>query len=242
MRRGSKITLWAIGFLVLIFLIQFPLQQREETQETASPWSLPLSGMTIVLDPGHGGVDGGAGTEEALEKDIALSITKNLQHYLQQTGAVVYLTREEDVDLAAEDTQGYSRRKSEDIRNRLQFIHDHEADFFLTLHLNALASGKWRGAQTFYYPEFDESRHLASMIQSEMTRNLENTDRSVLVNNGVYLLKHAEVPGALVEMGFLSNEEERELLKQDEYQDQVAASIYEGVLRYVTEEIEDPEE
>ncbi|UJL46595.1 N-acetylmuramoyl-L-alanine amidase CwlD [Virgibacillus sp. NKC19-16] len=242
MSRGSKITLWAIGFLLLIFLIQFPLQQSEETWESSS-WSLPLSGKTIVIDPGHGGVDGGAvGEDETLEKDIALSMAKKLQRYLQQTGAIVYLTREEDVDLAAEDTQGLSRRKSEDIRNRLQFIHDHEADFFVTLHLNALPSSKWRGAQTFYYPELDESRHLAKMIQSEIIRNLENTDRSPLANNGMYLLKHAEVPGALVEVGFLSNAEERELLKQDDYQDQMAASIYEGILRYVTEEIEGQEE
>ncbi|MBY7141820.1 N-acetylmuramoyl-L-alanine amidase CwlD [Virgibacillus sp. NKC19-3] len=242
MSRGSKITLWAIGLLLLVFFIQFPLQQKEEAWTASSPWSLPLSGKTIVLDPGHGGVDGGAGQEGALEKDIALTITKKLQHYLQQTGAIVYLTREEDVDLAEEDTQGYSRRKTEDIRNRLQFIHDHEADFFVTLHLNALPSSEWRGAQTFYYPEFDESRHLAKMIQSEITRNLENTNRSTLANNSMYLLKNAEVPGALVEAGFLSNREERELLTQDKYQDQMAASIYEGILRYVTEEIEDPEE
>ncbi|MBP1970936.1 N-acetylmuramoyl-L-alanine amidase [Virgibacillus natechei] len=243
MNRSIKFIIWAAGFLLLIFLIQFPIQESEEASETSTPWSLPLSGKTIVIDPGHGGVDGGAvGKDETLEKDIALSISKKLQSYLHQSGALVYLTREEDVDLAAEDTEGYSRRKMEDIRNRLQFIHDQEADFFLSLHLNALPSDKWSGAQTFYYPEQDESRHLAQMIQSEIIRNLENTDRTPLANNGVYLLKNAEIPGALVEVGFLSNEQERELLKQDEYQQRMSASIYEGILRYATEEMEESNE
>src|SRR5699024_6262187 len=116
--------------------------------------SLPLSGKTIVLDPGHGGPDGGAvGKDETEEKDIALSVAKKLQDYLQQSGALVYLTRETDKDLAAEDTEGLSNRKSEDIRNRLEFIHDRKADFFVTIHLNALTSTRWHGAQTFYYPE-----------------------------------------------------------------------------------------
>src|SRR5690625_5663937 len=74
------------------------------------------------------------------------------------------------------------------------------------------------------------------MIQEEVIRNLENTKRSALAMNGIYLLKYAEVPGALVEIGFLSNEVEREQLKTDAYQRKMAASIYEGILRYITEE------
>ncbi|WP_100012734.1 N-acetylmuramoyl-L-alanine amidase CwlD [Lentibacillus sediminis] len=239
MSRTKKIILWAAGALLLIFLIQFPLQNADPTWKG---WSLPLAGKTIVLDPGHGGPDGGAvGKDETLEKDIALEVAKQLQNYLQQSGALVYLTREEDKDLAAEDTQGLSRRKAEDIRNRLAFIHEHEPDFFLTLHLNALSATQWSGAQTFYHPKLEESRHLATMIQDEIIRNLENTTRAALDINNVYLLKHAEVPGALVEIGFLSNETERELLKQNAYQRKMAASIYEGILRYVTEEPEEEE-
>lgn len=240
MSKFKKVFLWCIGLAVLIFLIQFPIMQSDTTWNQA--WSLPLSGKTIVIDPGHGGPDGGAvGKDETLEKDIALVVSKKIQEYLLQTGAIVYLTREEDSDLAADDTQGLSKRKAEDIRNRLEFIHEKEADFFITLHLNALPSTKWHGAQTFYYPRSDENRHLATMIQQEIIRNMENTTRSPLAINNMYLLKNAEVPGALVEIGFLSNEQERELLKQEDYQQQMAASIYEGILRYVTEEPEEEE-
>src|SRR5699024_8526673 len=109
----------------------------------------------------------------------------------------------------------------------------------ITIHLNALPESRWSGAQTFYYDSFSENKHLATMIQSEIIRNLENTKRVPLEVNGIYLLKHAEVPGALVEIGFLSNEKERELLKDAEYQDKMAASIYQGIIRYATEEMEE---
>lgn len=237
MKRYLKIVAWFLGLAILAFFIQLPVQQ---TETTWASWSLPLSGKTIVLDPGHGGPDGGAvGSDNTVEKDIALQVSKQLQRYLQQAGALVYLTREKDEDLAAEETKGLARRKSEDIRKRIAFIEEKRADFFLTIHLNALPSERWRGAQTFYYPKFDENSHLAKMVQAEIRRNMENTNREALEINGIYLLKHADIPGALVEIGFLSNVEERELLKQEEYRESMAASIYQGILRYVTEDVED---
>ncbi|WP_068677048.1 N-acetylmuramoyl-L-alanine amidase CwlD [Oceanobacillus sp. Castelsardo] len=236
MKRMVKVGFWLLGLALLVFLIQFPMNKSLDVAK----FSLPLSGKTIVLDPGHGGPDGGAvGKDGTTEEAITLSVSKKLSTYLQEAGATVYLTREEDKDLASEETKGLSRRKSEDIRNRLNFIQAHKADFFLSIHLNALSSTKWRGAQTFYYPSNDENKHLAKMIQAEIIRNLENTNREALAKTEMYLLKHAEVPGALVEIGFLSNVDERELLKQEDYQDKMAASIYEGILRYTTEEIEE---
>lgn len=236
MRRLFKAAGWCFGLALLIYFIQLPIQQ---TETTWASWSLPLSGKVIVIDPGHGGPDGGAvGSDQTLEKDIALTVSKQLQRYLQQAGALVYLTRETDQDLANEETKGLARRKSEDIRKRLEFIEQKKADFFLTIHLNALPSEKWRGAQTFYYPKFDENKYLARIIQAEIRRNMENTTREALAIDGIYLLQHAEAPGALVEIGFLSNAVERELLKQEDYQQRMAASIYQGVLRYSAGEAE----
>ncbi|MDC3425554.1 N-acetylmuramoyl-L-alanine amidase CwlD [Aquibacillus sp. 3ASR75-11] len=233
MGRYLKIISWIVGAFLLVFLIQYPIQKSQESWDT---WSLPLSGKVIVLDPGHGGVDGGAvGKDNTLEKDIVLKIAKDLQNYLQQSGALVYLTREEDKDLADEGTDGLARRKVEDIRRRVEFIKDKEADFFVSLHLNALPSTRWNGAQTFYYPGLEDSENLAKFIQAEIKRNLENTKRQALALNGMYILKNADSPGALVEMGFLSNKHERELLKTEKYQHKMAGSIYEGILRFVTE-------
>ncbi|GIO23085.1 N-acetylmuramoyl-L-alanine amidase CwlD [Oceanobacillus sp. J11TS1] len=235
MSKKKKVAFWFLGLFLLIFLLQYPT--KEAINSSNSAWSLPLNGKVIVIDPGHGGADGGAvGSDGTVEKDIALEVSKIVQSYLMQHGALVYLTREEDVDLAAEGTSGLANRKSEDIRNRLAFIHEKQPEFFISIHLNALPSKQWHGAQTFYYPRFEEGEHLATMIQEEIIRNLENTNRQPLALDKMYLLKHAEVPGALVEIGFLSNEAEREQLKDETYQRQMAASIYEGILRYVTED------
>lgn len=237
MKRIINIAFWLIGFVILIFLISFPIQQ---TKLMWGSLSLPLSGKVIVIDPGHGGPDGGAiGRDKTSEKEITLIVAKKVRDYLQQSGALVYLTREADKDLASEQTKGLSARKSEDIRNRLAFIYEKEADLFITIHLNALPSTRWRGAQTFYNSHLDENEHLAKMIQAELIRNLENTNRQALQIQNIYLLKYAEVPGSLVELGFLSNEEERELLKDSKYQRKLALSIYQGILKYMTEEPEE---
>ncbi|KXG08775.1 Germination-specific N-acetylmuramoyl-L-alanine amidase [Anoxybacillus sp. P3H1B] len=235
-----KRMLWMIGASIVLFAIIF--QYVILDVHSMKSWNLPLSGRIIILDPGHGGPDGGAvGGGKVLEKDIALDVAKKLRDYLQQQGALVLLTREDDRDLAAEDTKGYSRRKAEDLKKRVQMINESEADLFISIHLNAIPSPKWKGAQTFYYGTYIENERVAKFIQAELRRNLENTDRSAKILDTVYLLKYAKKPGALVEVGFLSNPEERELLHSDPYQTKLAASIYKGVLRYFSNEKTPPD-
>lgn len=242
MKQIWKWTFWLLGLLLLIFFIGYPIQKERQIWRSVA---LPLAGQTIVIDPGHGGPDGGAvgkDREKTEEKEIALKVAEYTRDYLQQAGAIVYMTREEDVDLADKELKGLSKRKSQDIRRRLQYIHEKGADFFISIHLNALPSNRWAGAQTFFYPRFPANKRLATVIQEEIIRNLENTNRVPLQMNHVYLLKHAEVPGALVEIGFLSNDAERELLKQQYYQEEMAASIYKGIIRYVSEKGEEEQE
>ncbi|WLR50999.1 N-acetylmuramoyl-L-alanine amidase CwlD [Bacillus tianshenii] len=229
----KRIILLSVGLIGLIALIV----STWPTQNVWKTWNLPLSGQVIVLDAGHGGPDSGAvGSNDLLEKDVALNVTLYLRDYLQEAGALVYLTREEDEDLAAKSTKGYSKRKSEDLKKRVEVVNNSDADLFLSIHLNAIPSSRWHGAQTFYYPHFEESEVLSRFVQDEIKRNLENTNRYAKAINHVYLLKHAKVPGALVEVGFLSNPHERDLLAKEEYQDKLAASIYKGVLRFYTDE------
>ncbi|ASA97334.1 N-acetylmuramoyl-L-alanine amidase CwlD [Anoxybacillus flavithermus] len=226
-----------IFFIVFVLLLQFYVL----SDRSWKAWSLPLSGKVIILDPGHGGPDGGAVEGDVLEKEIALHVALKLRDYLQQQGALVQMTREGDHDLASEQTRGYSRRKIEDLQRRVQFVNESEADFFISIHLNAIPSPKWRGAQVFYYSSLEENKRLAKFIQQELRVNLENTHRLAKPIQTVYLLKMAKKPGALVEIGFLSNEEERKLLVSSSYQEKLAASIYKGILRYVSNE-RDPSE
>lgn len=222
------------SFLAFVILAFYTFYPNEASKHTSHFIPTPLVGKVIVLDPGHGGFDGGAvGADQTLEKEIALLVANEVRSFLEQAGAIVYMTRETDTDLVPKGTTG--RKKAVDIRNRLAFIHEKKADMFLTIHLNALNATRWRGAQTFFDTKLPENEVLARMIQEEIIRNLENTKRVALQIDHIYLLKHAEIPGALVEIGFLSNEGERELLKKQSYQREMAASIYQGILRYMTE-------
>ncbi|SHS94043.1 cell wall hydrolase/autolysin [Mycobacteroides abscessus subsp. abscessus] len=235
MSKRAKIIAFTVGLVILFFILQY---DYFKTKESWNSWSLPLSGQIILLDPGHGGPDGGAGAEGALEKDIALSVSKKLRDYLQEQGALVIMTREEDKDLAEDGTRGYSRRKTEDLKKRLVMINESEANFFVSIHLNSIPSQKWSGAQTFYAPQLKENAKAAKFIQDELRINLENTDRKAKPLSSVYILKNAKKPGVLVEVGFLSNPTEKQLLKTEEYQEKVAASIYKGMLRYFSNENE----
>jgi N-acetylmuramoyl-L-alanine amidase len=234
MNKGWKISAFVAGLIVLFFILQYDFSE----DDTWKSWNLPLSGKVILIDPGHGGPDGGAGDEDALEKEIALSVSLKLREYLQEQGALVLMTREEDKDLAGDDVKGYSRRKVEDLKKRLEVINKSDIDFFISIHLNSIPSARWSGAQTFYYPQFKENERAAKFIQDELKYNLENTKREAKPINHVYILKKAEKPGVLVEIGFLSNPAEKENLKKDSYQNKITASIYNGIMRYYTDEKE----
>ncbi|MCY9659347.1 N-acetylmuramoyl-L-alanine amidase CwlD [Paenibacillus chondroitinus] len=219
---------------LLVALVVFIYAYELPATKTWSDWTLPLSGKTIALDAGHGGPDGGASSKEGvIEKDINLAITLQLRDYLQQAGALVVMTRETDTDLADPSTKGYSKRKTEDLHNRADMINEKNADMFLSVHLNSIPSPKWKGAQTFYYTNNPNNSNLAALIQLELKRNLENTDRVAKpADKTVYLLKTLKIPSALVEVGFLSNPDEARLLADEKYQKMVAAAIYQGVLRF----------
>lgn len=231
--KQLKIWLWfiALGTLVILFTYKNPID------ESWSVWSLPLSGKIIVIDAGHGGVDGGAESEAGqMEKDVTLPISIYLRDFLQEAGAFVIMTRETDTDLANPETKGLSKRKTEDLLKRAQVVKDSNADFLLSIHLNAFPSAKYYGAQTFYFPGIKQSGDAAQLIQDEIKRVLNNTDRVAKRINNVYILKTAEIPSVLVEVGFLSNSTEAQKLASTMYQKQMANAIYQGILRFYSGE------
>lgn len=231
-KRKIKYIAIAAGLMLLLFIIQYDIKEHNSWKS----WNLPLSGKIILLDPGHGGPDGGAGDNATLEKDIALKVALKIRDLLQQQGALVIMTRETDTDLAAPGTKGYSRRKIEDLKQRLKMINQNDIDLFVSIHLNAIPSTQWSGAQTFYASQYVENEEAAKFIQDELRRNLENTSRQAKPLNQVYILKNAKKPGALVEIGFLSNPAEKANLKKNSYQNKIADSIYRGITRYFTNE------
>lgn len=233
LQSGLKIALSALLIALMLIMFSYELPATK----TWTYWTMPLSGKTIALDPGHGGPDGGAESKDGtIEKDINLNIALHLRDYLQEAGALVVMTREDDKDLADSSTKGYSKRKTEDLMNRAQFINQKKADLFLSVHVNSIPEIKWSGAQTFYYPNHKDSIVLATFIQEELKTNLNNTNRIAKPVGNVFLLKTLQMPSALIEVGFLSNPGEAEKLKSRNYQKKLAAAIYQGVLRYYSGE------
>lgn len=234
MHSGIKIVMSALLVALMLFMFTYELPSTK----TWTYWTMPLSGKIIALDAGHGGPDGGARSKDGLEeKDVNLAIALHLRDYLQQSGALVVMTREDDRDLASPETKGYSKRKTEDLLKRAEFVTKQKSNLFVSIHLNSIPSPRWSGAQTFFYPNHADNSTLATLIQEEIKRNLKNTDRvAKQADKEIYLLKAMTIPSALVEVGFLSNPGEAQLLQDPSYQKKIATSIYQGILRYYSGE------
>ena len=197
-----------------------------------------LGGVKILIDPGHGGLDGGSSFENVVERDITLSISHELKKRLEKKGATVVMTRMKDGDALAEhspqETFGTIRqRKMADLQLRESIALKETPDMFISVHVNSIPQEKWRGSQVFYHPEGDPNgEFLAKSIQESFRTNLKNTERVAMAIKGVYLLKKVPTPAVLVETGFISNNEERALLTDPAYQVKVADAITEGIVEF----------
>ena len=206
-------------FLLFVGMLLFDIVKADDGK---------LYGKCIYLDPGHGGLDPGATYAGVKEEDINLSIAFKLKEKLENSGAVVYLTRDGDYDLAP---KGSKERKRADLYRRSVLINNSGCDMYLSLHLNATTSTSWYGAQVFYDDINKNNVKLAETMQKQLRKDLKTTRKYNEVTDG-YLYKRVKIPGVLIEMGFLSNSYERSKLKTDKYQKLIADSIAKGVNNY----------
>ncbi len=188
--------------------------------------SLPLSGHLVVVDVGHGGADPGTIYQNIYEKDINLAISLKLEQELSRLGASVLLIRKGDYDLSKPNA---SWRKKSDFDNRIKLINESKADYYLSIHLNYLEDTSYYGPQVFYNEKKEKNQQIAMQIQSSLNQEL-NTNREIKkIPNLTYMYKELNVPGVLIECGFLSNAHERELLLQELYQQRLAKTIAEAL-------------
>lgn len=192
-----------------------------------SQYNLELLGKVIYIDPGHGGKDPGTIYKDIYEKDINLEICLKLQKVLESEGAIVYLTRYGDYDLS---NNSYSRKKS-DLNNRAKIINESGADIYISIHLNSISSSTWRGAQVFYDDVNEKNLEIANLFQEQLKKDFKTT-RNVKEINNMLMNRKIKIPGILIEAGFLSNPNDRYLLKQDDYQYKICNSIRESLIKY----------
>ena len=197
----------------------------------------------VVLDPGHGGMDGGAVSSDGTsEKDINLAIAGKVKTRLESEGVRVIMTRAGDEGLY-EDTGDESIRalKTQDMKERKRIIEDSDADLTVSIHLNSFTQdASVKGAQVFYPlygdPEaIDESERAAKIIQAGLNEAINiDKKRSELGKDDVFLLKEVATPIVIVECGFLSNPEDASNLKDKKFQSKISRNLSDSICSYLS--------
>lgn len=175
-----------------------------------------LNGLTIVLDPGHGGNDGGTvGARDTKEKDLTLETAETLSHHLRSAGAEVILTRQSDTYV--------------DLRKRVSAGHQVAADAFLSLHYDAAENSSVSGFTTYY--QLDYQQALAESVNEALGRKVDLRNRGVRAGNYLVLRENRQA-AILVELGYLSNFNDERIVTSGQFQEQAALGLYNGIVNY----------
>lgn len=201
----------------------------------ALPYSVmapaPLSGLVIIVDAGHGGIDPGANRPGILEKDINLAVSLKLKNVLNRYGAKVVLSRNQDIDLSGEcDNAKIKSRYRRDLAARIELAEESDADLFISIHANSTQNSKRRGAESFYYSQSAQGKALANSIQAELMKVVQAAPEAFAAN--YFVLRRNRIPATLIELGYITNIEERVLLQSPDHQQKLAEAIGAGILSY----------
>lgn len=226
-----------MGMIMSGLLFAAMVLVARETAQLVTVWKEQESTVTqkcVVIDAGHGGIDPGkVGINNALEKDINLSIAMKVKQYLEQQDIKVVMTRQDDKGLYQESD---SNKKVCDMKARLKLIEDTNPLLAVSIHQNSYPEESVNGVQVFYYKDSVQGEKAALLMQEQMIQTLKPKKERVAKENGsYYLLKKTSVPIIIIECGFLSNQNEAQLLTTEEYQNHVAWAIHMGILRYINQ-------
>ena len=226
-----------IGLISLIFIFSCCISINHFHRKTESvSASVENRGLYIILDAGHGGMDGGTSAADGTkEKEINLSIAKKLNSLLLASGYKTVMLRNDDSLIGDNSLSTIRERKVSDIRKRLEIAESYPDSVLISIHQNYYSVPKYSGAQVFYSTNSPESKILAQSVQQSVVEELQpdNNRKIKPVGSNIYLLYNCTIPAIMVECGFLSNINEAEKLKTDSYQTQMALSIMQGITDYL---------
>lgn len=220
---------WVKGILILccVFNVSFMTQKVYGQM-------IKEHNKIILIDPGHGGVDGGAVSKSGtIEKHITLNIAMYLKDKLEKEGFKVLMTRDSDKGLY-EDSGSIRKKKLEDLDNRCKLKGECGCDMFISIHLNMFEVSKYYGAQV-WYSEQNESNRLAQIVQKNLIQDLANGNhRKAKPALHYYKLLRCNdnMPSIIVECGFLSNPNEEMMLKKKSYQEKIAESLCKSIKEF----------
>lgn len=221
-----KIELFMVLFLLMGAIIaSYKLSEWTSDVVKDKVAAIDRSKPVIVIDPGHGGEDPGkVGVNDILEKDINLQISMKVRDLLEEVGITVVMTREDDK---------VPDRKKEDLGDRVELINKTNPTLALCIHQNSYTTPDIFGAQVFYHTKTEDAEDVATLVQEALRTIDPNNKREIKENDTYYMLKFSEVPTIIVECGFLTNPTEAQKLTTEEYQDEVAFAICEGIVKWL---------
>lgn len=203
-----------------------PAMEQSKTGETS---------VNFIIDPGHGGEDGGATANGVTEKDVNLAVSSYLYDYLSLSKYNAHMTRRDDRLLynAGEE----NRKKYHDLVNRVKFASSFDNAVFISIHQNKFEISKYKGLQVYYSPNNSLSESLAKRVQNNTKIYLDTQNNREIkrADNNIRVLSSLKIPAILVECGFISNPEEAEKLSDAEYQKKLAFIVFISALQFLEE-------
>lgn len=221
-----------IEILMTVILLMSALVIGQQGSVAVTNMKSAKQKPVVVIDAGHGGNDPGkVGINNALEKDINLSIAILLKKMLEAEDIEVIMTRETDKGLYDENAKN---KKVQDMKRRCEIISKANSVVTVSIHQNSYHEEYVNGAQVFYFQHSDNAKKLAEIIQKQLQTHVQpNNKRSAKNNASYYLLKKTDATAVIVECGFLSNYEEASKLVDENYQQKLAWAIHLGILQYI---------
>lgn len=202
----------------------------------ANTVDLQLSSMpvTVIIDPGHGGVDTGAsGTYGKNESYLCLEIAEKIKDALALSDYNVIMTRTDDKMLVS--SKANISRKQSDLLGRVEFTNKFSNPIFVSIHMNTFPDESCKGSQIFYSKNNEKSADLASCVKDSICFvDSDNKRLNKEAGSNIFVLDHLDCPAILVECGFLTNHSEEKLLNDAEYQNKLATVIASGIINYLS--------
>lgn len=233
MRKFSEKGLYIVLCIAALYFGVFSFLRDRTGVFASAPHDPPV---TVVIDAGHGGEDGGASSARGVkESGINLEIAGRLEQILALSGVCTQMIRNEDVAVYSGNPRTIAQKKVSDLKNRVEMVNGTENALLVSVHQNYFPESRYHGAQVFYAAT-DGSQLLAKRVQEILRAEIDPKNRrECKKSNAIYLMEHIDCTGILVECGFLSNPAEAEALQNPTYQTKLAAAIANAVVGYLNE-------
>jgi len=227
----GRVLLFCMAMTLTAFILYALFRSFYGKSDSVSADAPEQAPKTVIIDAGHGGMDGGAvSVTGSLEKDLNLDLAETLKCMLEAAGYNVVMTRTDDSMLNSDGTYPKSR-KMRDLQARLEITESHPDAILVSIHMNKFPEEKYSGLQVYYSGNNSKSKEIAQNVQemNKLVLQPNNSREIKAAGDNIYLLKNIKIPAILVECGFLSNTEEAKLLDTEIYRKKIACLIFAAI-------------